>query len=184
MNDEEDFSSFRVHHSSFSKSFLVKIDQFHRRGGGFKPLVPQLDSRAINCLVYRVGSYHSENYGHSRLQRRFPDTSRHFAGDVLEVWGLTTNNCTDADDRIKLSRAGKLESQKRNLESSRDFVNRNQFLVRSQTLKSIKRTVNQSRANEIIPTTGDNRETKFLSLEMTFVSYWLQECAAPFRVVS
>src|SRR6267142_770162 len=109
MNDEEEvlFSSFRVHRSSFSKSFLVKIDQLNRRRGGFKTFVTQLDSSTIDCLVNRVGSYNSKNHRNSCLQTCLRNAAGDFTRDVLEVWSLATNNCTEADDRIKLFGPGK-----------------------------------------------------------------------------
>ena len=156
------------------KNFLVKIYQFDRRGGGFKTLVTQLDSCAVDCLVNSIGSNNSKNYWHSGLQPCLRDATRYFTGDVLEVGSLTTNDCTETDDRIKLSRSGKLQSQQRNFKSAGNFVDLDQFLVCSQTFQSVKRAINQASADEVVPTTGDNRETKSLTIKMTFVNYWLQ----------
>ena len=87
---------------------------------------------------------------------------------------LAADNCAYANDRIKLTRSGELQSQQWNLKSSRNFVDLNQFFIGAQTFKSIKRAIDQARANEVVPPTGNNRETKSLTVKMTFVNYWLQ----------
>ena len=78
MKVHQHVSNFILHPSSFIlfESFLVKIYQFHRRRGGFKTLVSQLDAGAIDCLVHRVGSYDPENNRHSSFQSRLRDIPR------------------------------------------------------------------------------------------------------------
>ena len=94
---------------------------------------------------------------------------------------LAADNCAYANDRIKLTRSGELQSQQWNLKSSRNFVDLNQFFIGAQTLQSVKRAIDEPRAKELVPPTGNNRETKSLTIQMTFVGYWLQELSAPFR---
>ena len=170
-------SLFILHPSSFIlfQNFPVKINQLHRRGGRFKALVPQLDAGAVDCLVNRVCSYNSENYRHSCLQTCFADPASNFTGDVFEMRSLAANNRTKANDRIKLFRFGQPQSQQWDLKSAGDAVDLDQFFVRAQALERVERALNQTRADEVVPTTGDNRKTKSLTVKMSFVNYWLQE---------
>ena len=54
----------------------------------------------------------------------------------------------------------------------------------AQTFKRVERALNQTGTDEVVPTTGDNRKTKSLTVKMTFVNYWLQELVAPFERTS
>src|SRR6185436_12618046 len=102
-----------------------------------------------------------------------------FARDVFKVWSLTTDNCANANDRIKLSRFRKLQSQQRNLKSAGHLVDFNPALLGAQTFKRIERALDQPTTNEIVPPTGNNRKTKSLTVKMTFVNSWLQYARAP-----
>ncbi len=89
------------------KDFLIKIRQFHRRRGGFKSLVTQLDASTINRLINRVCSYNSENYRHSCLQTCLANSSGDFRSDVFEMRSLTADDCAQANDGSELFRFGK-----------------------------------------------------------------------------
>jgi hypothetical protein len=169
--------SFILHPSSFIllQDFPVKISQLHRRRGGFKSLVTQLDSRAINRLVDRVCSYNSVNYRHARLQTCFTDSSCDLSGDVFEMRSLTADDCANANHGIKLLRLGEPQGQQREFKGAGNSEDFNQFLVGTQSLERVECALNQARANEVVPTTGDDRKTKPLTVEMTFVINWLQE---------
>ena len=159
-------SYFILYPSSFIllKDFLVKIYQLYRRGGGFKTLVTQLNSSAIDRLVHCVCSYNSEDYGHSRLQSCFADSSGYFSSDVFEMRSLAANDRAETNYRRKFFGFRKSQSEQRNFKSAGDPEDLYLFLIRSQTLESVKRAINQTRADEVVPPTGDNRKTKSLTV--------------------
>ncbi len=169
--------SFIPHPSSFIllQDFLVKVNQLHRRRGGFKTFVAQLDAGTIDCLVNCVCSYNSINYRHPCLQTCLADSACDFCGYIFEMRSLATDNRADANDRIKLFRLGQPQSQQRDFKSSGDSEDFYLLLVGAQALKSVECSLNQARADEVVPTTGDNRKTKSLTIEMSFVIYCLQE---------
>src|ERR1051325_5096841 len=84
------------------KSFLVKIYQFHRRHGGFKTLVSQLHSRAIDCLIDRVSSDDTEYYRNSRCQSSMRNSVRDFTGNVIKMRRLSANDRAETNDCVKL----------------------------------------------------------------------------------
>ena len=88
---------------------------------------------------------------------------------------LATDDRTDANDRIKLLRFGEPQSQQGNFKSAGDSEDIDLFLVHAQALESVERSLNQARADEVVPTTGDNRKTKSLTIKMSFVNCCLQE---------
>src|SRR5919106_5717951 len=92
---------------SFSSRFEccpVKIIQLHRRHGGFKPLVAELHTGTVDSLVDCIGGDDAENDRQSTLEACLGDTARDLVRNIVEVWGLTTNNRTQTDDCIKLAR--------------------------------------------------------------------------------
>ena len=183
MKDE--LVSFILHPSSFIlsfKRFLVKIHQFDRRHRGLEPLVALLCTRAIDRLLERVRGDDAIDHGHAGLHAGLRDPFGNFAGDVFEVRRLSANDRAETNHRIILSRTRKLERQQRNLKRAGNLVKFNRLLVGAQTIERIERAFDQPRSNEIVPTTGNQREAKTFGIQASLMCSWLQDSSiAPSR---
>src|SRR5690349_13087701 len=87
---------------------------------------------------------------------------------------LTTNNCTETDDCIKLPRLRESQRQQRNLKSARHAIEINIRVLRAQPLQTIKCALNQSSRDQLVPAAGHDGEAKRFSIETSFIHRWLQ----------
>ncbi len=154
------------------KNFAVEIHQFHRCSRGFKTLVTQLYPRPVNGLVERVCGHDSENHRYSCFHSSLPDASRYFACDVIEVWSLPADDCSQTNHRVEFVRLGDFKSEQRNLERSGNAKDLDGLFAGAKTFQRVESAFDQTSADEVIPATGDNRETKSIGIQFTFVSGW------------
>src|SRR5215213_4309944 len=87
---------------------------------------------------------------------------------------LTTDDCPETDDRIKLPRLCESQRQQRNLESAWHTIHANVGILRAQSLQTIERTLNQPSRDQLVPATGHNSEAKRFSIETSFIHRRLQ----------
>src|SRR5579863_493527 len=110
---------------------------FHRRQRRLKSLVPHLQSCPINRLLQVLAGQHAERMRHSRLLRRLPDPPRDFVDDHVIVRRISTQQTSQANDRVIFLSQSQRPSRQRNLKSPRHAHHVNVLFSRSRLQQAV-----------------------------------------------
>src|SRR5260370_27286395 len=160
--------------SSLFESFPIQTCQFHRRCGGLKTLIAELNSGAVDGLIDILRGNDAKQQRHARLQTGLADAARGFAGDVIKVRCLSANDHPQTNHGVKLSGLGCFQSTQRNFKRTRHAKNLDILFLSSKFAERVERAGNQTRHQRIVPATGDNPEAKALSVKNSLMRAWLQ----------
>jgi len=147
---------------------LPKIRHLYRCQRGFETLVSHLQAGAVDRLLERVASKHSESVGHPSLLGGLPDTACDFVDDNIVVCRVAAQKASQADNGIVFLSFSQRASCRWNFERARHANDVNVFGFRAAAQQSIERAPKQSLRDELIKPGDDDAETFASGAEIAF----------------
>ena len=147
---------------------MPKIRHLYRCQRGFETLVSHLQAGAVDRLLERFASKHSESVGHPSLLRRLADAACDLVDDDIVVCRVAAQKASQADNGIVFLGFSQRASCRWNFERARRANDVNVFGFRAAAQQSIERASKQSLRDELIKPRDDDGETFASGAEIAF----------------
>src|SRR5690606_29596137 len=159
---------FRVVISHLGLQLLDHADHFDCREGGFRALVTCLGTGTLDGLLDAVDSQYAEGYRNTGFQRHRAHALDAFAGDVFEVRGATTNDCTQSDDGVVLLEISNLAHHQRNFKGTGDANDGDVGFLDPMALEGVNGAVDQAFNHKAVEAADNQGVTTLCSDEVAF----------------
>src|SRR5208282_692585 len=149
---------------------LLQVCHFDRGQRCLESLVAHLQASAINRLLQRFASQHTERMRNARLLRRLPNPPRNFIDDHVVMRRIAAQQTANANDGVVLPSLGQRSCRQRNLKSPRHANQRDIFLRRARAQQSIVSALKKAFRDEGIEPRNHDRKPLSHSAQATFDS--------------